>query len=108
MAYLFSYGTLQRSETQLRLFGRLLRGASDTLKGYKTADIVIADETFLAKEESRQLTAMASDGDEVNGKVFEVTTEELAMIDRYEPENYERILVKLDSGKDAWLYVAVD
>lgn len=108
MEYLFSYGTLQKSETQLRLFGRLLQGANGTLKGYKTDDIIIADETFLGKEESQQLTAMASDGDVINGKVFEVTTEELAMVDRYEPENYERILVKLDSGKEAWLYLKAD
>ena len=108
MEYLFSYGTLQKDETQLKLFGRLLKGGNDTLKGYKTANIVIEDEVFLTKEGSQQLTAVASSGDKIDGMVFEVSSEEIKMVDRYEPENYERIAVKLDSGKQAWLYLKTD
>lgn len=106
MEYLFSYGTLQKSETQLKLFGRVLKGGNDTLRGYKMANIVIEDKAFLTKEGSRQLTAVASRNDKIDGMVFEVSFEEIEMIDRYEPENYERILVKLDSGKTAWLWLA--
>ena len=106
MEYLFSYGTLQKTETQLKLFGRVLNGGNDTLEGYKTANILIEDEVFLAEEGSQQLTAVASIGDKIDGMVFAITSEELVMTDRYEPENYERVAVKLCSGKQAWLYSA--
>lgn len=106
MEYLFSYGTLQKSETQLKLFGRLLNGGNDTLKGYKTANIVIEDAVFLTKEGNQQLTAVASSGDKIDGMVFEVSSEEIEMVDRYEPENYTKISVILESGKTAWLWLA--
>jgi gamma-glutamylcyclotransferase (GGCT)/AIG2-like uncharacterized protein YtfP len=106
MQYLFSYGTLQKSEVQLKLFGRLLEGSKDILEGYKTADIVITDAAFLTKEESRQLTAVVSSDDMILGMVFEISSEDLAIVDRYEPSNYERISVTLRSGKQAWLYLA--
>jgi len=105
MEYLFSYGTLQKSETQLKLFGRLLNGASDTLDDYKTANIEIEDEVFLTKEGSQQLTVVASNGDKIDGMVFEVSAEDIATADRYEPDNYERISVVLHSGRQAWLYL---
>ena len=106
MEYLFSYGTLQKGEVQLKLFGRFLNGSKDILDGFKTADIVITDAVFLSKEESRQLTAVISSDDVIDGMVFEISSEELAMVDRYEPNNYERISVALRSGKQAWLYLA--
>ena len=107
MELLFSYGTLQKSETQLELFGRHLRGWTDVLEGFTTAEIEIDDEEFLAKGEgSKQLTAVAYSGGVINGMVFEITPEEIAMIDEYEPHNYERIVVTLRSGKRAWLYLA--
>ncbi|MBK8467033.1 MAG: gamma-glutamylcyclotransferase [Chloracidobacterium sp.] len=105
MEYLFSYGTLQKSETQLELFGRLLNGWSDTLEGYKTAEIAIDDAVFLTREGSRQLTAVASSGDKIYGMIFEISAEELERVDRYEPGNYERIKVTLRSGKQAWIYL---
>ena len=49
--YLFSYGTLQKDKVQLDLFGRLLNGTKDILKGYKLFPIEIKDEKFLAKGE---------------------------------------------------------
>ena len=106
MEYIFSYGTLQKSEVQLRLFGRPLRGWEDTLEGFKTSDIEIDDERFLAGGGGRrQLTAVASSGDAISGMVFEIPSSELALTDRYEPNNYERIAVTLNSGKQAWLYL---
>jgi hypothetical protein len=39
--------------------------------------------------------------------VFEVTTEELLHADKYEPANYKRIKLVLESGKEACIYVAV-
>ena len=105
--YLFSYGTLQKDEVQLELFGRLLAGTKDILKGYKTSSIEIRDESFLSKGEQKyQLTAIISDDktDTIEGTVFEITRDELLIADEYEPEEYERVKVQLESGKQAWVY----
>ena len=105
---LFSYGTLQKSEIQLKLFGRLLDGAKDILKGYKLSPIEIKDESFFAKGEDKyQLTLTASKDAAVEGTVFEISEEELLLADKYEPENYRRIKVALESGKEAWIYIAI-
>jgi gamma-glutamylcyclotransferase (GGCT)/AIG2-like uncharacterized protein YtfP len=109
--YLFSYGTLQKEKVQLELFGRIFQGAPDTLRGHKTTVIEIKDETFLARgEQSNQLTVIISDNktDAVQGTVLELTKEELLLVDQYEPDGYGRIRVVLESGKQAWLYVAVE
>jgi gamma-glutamylcyclotransferase (GGCT)/AIG2-like uncharacterized protein YtfP len=108
--YLFSYGTLQKEKVQLELFGKIFQGSADTLKGYKVAAIEITDEVFLSKGEQKdQLTAVVSKdkNDEIKGTAFAITEEELLQADKYEPANYKRIKVKLESGKEAWLYVAV-
>ncbi len=107
--YLFSYGTLQKAGVQLRLFGRRLNGTSDVLTGYSTSKVEITDEAFLAKgEKSVQLTAIRSHGDKVDGIVFEVSPEELAHADTYEPAEYSRIEVTLASERRAWIYLKVD
>lgn len=106
---LFSYGTLQRDDVQLELFGRLLNGAKDILNGYKIASIEIKDELFLAKgEEKFQKTLIPSKDDAhcIEGTVFEIPEEELLLADKYEPDNYQRIKVILQSGKEAWIYRA--
>lgn len=107
--YLFSYGTLQQVKVQLDLFGRLLTGTQDTLKGYKAVMIEITDEVFLAKGDGKyQRTAINTNdkNDFIEGTVFEVTPEELLHGDKYEPEGYIRIEVELASGKKAWVYAA--
>lgn len=107
MEHLFSYGTLQKEKTQLELFGRILNGTKDVLKGYKIALIEIKDESFSAKgEEKVQRTLIPSINDFIEGTVFEVSAEELLVADKYEPDNYQRIKVVLASGKEAWIYVA--
>ena len=106
---LFSYGTLQHSDVQLKLFGRLLSGTKDVLKNYKLAAIDITDESFLAKgERKQQLTAIHTkdETDVIEGTMFEISAEELLAADEYEPDNYRRIEVSLQSGKKAWFYVA--
>lgn len=107
MKYLFSYGTLQRGEVQLELFGRMLEGNPDLLRGYTTANVEIKDESFLAKGEQKYQQTLRKTGsrlDSVAGTVFEVTDEELLKTDGYEPEDYERSELKLESGKHAWIY----
>ena len=108
MEYLFSYGTLQKEKVQIELFGRLLYGARDILQGYKTSSIEIKDEAFLLKGEQKfqQTATLSDDGNFIKGTVFEISEEELYHADEYEPGNYKRIQVKLQSGKEAWIYVA--
>jgi hypothetical protein len=108
--YLFSYGTLQKDITQLKLFGRLLNGAKDILKGYKFSPIEVTDKAFLSKgEEKIQLTVTPSQDKEdiIHGTVFEISEEELLLADKYEPDNYKRIQIELETGKKAWIYAAM-
>lgn len=108
--HLFSYGTLQKDKVQLELFGRLLNGTKDILRGYKLSPIEIRDETFLSKgEQKSQLTLAPSyeKNDRIEGTVLELSEEELLLADNYEPDNYQRVNVKLESGKNAWVYAAV-
>ena len=105
---LFSYGTLQKEKVQMDLFGRILHGSADILRGYKTTTIEIRDESFLSKsEEKYQLTliATANKNDIIQGTVLDITEEELLLTDTYEPDNYKRSKVVLDSGKEAWIYL---
>ena len=108
--YLFSYGTLQKQKVQIELFGRILQGSGDTLIGYKVSTIEIKDESFLLKGEQKyQLTAVISkDNDNIKGTVFEITEEELRLANKYEPVNYKRVKVVLESGKEAWIYIAAE
>lgn len=109
--YLFSYGTLQSEKVQIEIFGRILVGVKDTLKGYKLSQVEIKDAAVLQKSELQfHPIAMPSTdtNDEIHGTVFEVTSEELVQADEYEVDDYKRISVTLDSGKDAWIYVSVD
>ena len=109
--YLFSYGTLQKEKVQINLFGRILQGETDTLSGYKVSSIEIKDKLFLLKgEEKYQQTVIITKNknDKIKGTVFEITKEELLLADKYEPNNYTRIKIVLESGKEAWIYAAVE
>ena len=107
---LFSYGTLQKTETQKNLFGRTLEGKTDRLDGYMISEIEIRDEEFLAEgEEKIQKTLVPTGicGDFVEGTVLRLTEEELLIVDSYEPANYKRIAMHLESGLEAWIYLRV-
>jgi Gamma-glutamyl cyclotransferase, AIG2-like len=109
--YLFSYGTLQEEEVQFALFGRSLTGFSDMLIGYEISPIEITDEAFLSRgEETEQLTLVPSRDKQgkIEGTVFEVSEDELFLAEKYEPHNYKRIKVRLESGKQAWVYLAAE
>jgi gamma-glutamylcyclotransferase (GGCT)/AIG2-like uncharacterized protein YtfP len=109
--YLFSYGTLQTEKVQLELFGRILQGSGDTLRGYRVSTIEIKDESFLSKSEQKyHLIAVVSKdkNDMTKGTVFEITEEELFVADQYEPNDYKRVKVVLESGKETWIYAAIE
>lgn len=91
----------------MKLFGRLLAGAKDTLEGYQLVSIEIKDEKFLAKGEAKnQLSLILSNDAAVEGTVFELTEKELQTVDKYEPDEYQREKVALRSGQEAWIYLA--
>jgi hypothetical protein len=111
MDQLFSYGTLQSQSVQLSTFGRQLDGRPDALPGYRVVTVRISDSDFIAKSgnaDQRSLQFTGTDSDLVQGTVFDVTGEELKQVDAYEPKGYERILVQLRSGVNAWVYLATE
>ena len=107
---LFSYGTLQTEAVQLSTFGRRLEGKPDILAGYSLTMIRIEDQNFVALSGSAlhrtlQFTGIASDL--VEGTVLTVTKKELEQADAYEPAGYKRVLVRLRSGVNAWVYLNI-
>lgn len=107
--WLFSYGTLQNQRTQIDLFGRRLHGVADALQGYTLTNIDIVDEKFLAKGENKQQKSLVFTNrysDRVVGMALEISDHELLIADQYEPSNYKRAQVNLQSGRRAWVYVS--
>ena len=84
MIHLFSYGTLQQNGVQMSSFGRLLKGAPDALPGWKSEMVEITDPDVLAKSGERFhpiVMPSRNPADEVGGRVFRITPEELAAAD---------------------------
>ena len=109
MPLLFSYGTLQHDDVQLSTFGRKLDGERDLLLGYEPSLVMIPDRAVaqrLGRTHHDNVKPTGDDWSNVQGTVFEVTDDELAMADRFEAEfAYQRINGALASGKEAWVYV---
>jgi len=99
MENLFAYGTLRDERVQQQLFGRTLRGKSDTLIDYTLSSITIGDHVYSS--------AVIKQGGQINGLVFELNTEELEITDKYEGEKYKRIKAKLASGLESWVYASL-
>ena len=107
MALLFSYGTLQREDVQLSTFGRRLQSHPDELVGFEESLFEITDPEFVAGSGKSHHAIVKYTGDptsRVRGATLEVTDEELARADAYEPEGYKRIATTLASGHEAWVY----
>lgn len=111
MPLLFSYGTLQREDVQLSTFGRRLAGRADRLPRYRTSLVLIKDAkaaTELGLTHYTNVTFTGDEHDRVDGMVLEVRDDELARADDYERDaDYERTLVQLASGVDAWVYLQI-
>jgi len=107
--YLFSYGTLQLKKVQLENYGRELKGKEDSLLNYKLAKLKIVDEDVL-KKSGKEYHPIAlktgSPNDCIEGTIFEITDEELQKTDKYEVEDYQRVLETFSSGQEAWIYIA--
>jgi len=106
MDHLFSYGTLQQPEVQLRVFGRKLRGMKDSLEEYKiTQPESIAGNQFTSGSRYPIAVFTGNPGDHIHGVLYEVAGEDLVRTDRYEGPLYKRVEVTIRSGRKAWAYV---
>ncbi len=99
MARLFSYGSLQQPAVQLQVLGRSPTGAADEIVGFERSLIRRG-----AKELSNVIRTGRADS-RVAGTVFEISDEELAVVDAYEArDSYVRTAAALASGGEAWMY----
>ena len=111
MPLLFSYGTLQEERVQVATFGRPLRGRTDELLGFERSSVLIEDPQVAARlgmTHHANVTFTGDDASRVRGTVLEVSDAELASADEYEhPYAYRRVVARLASGEEAWVYVHV-
>ncbi|MBA3677147.1 MAG: gamma-glutamylcyclotransferase [Sphingosinicella sp.] len=108
---LFSYGTLRQDDVQRALFGRLVEGQPDAVKGYVLSTVRIDDPDVVAKSGSAVHPIMVATGDpadEIEGMVFTISDSDLAAVDRYETAAYRRVEARLRSGRRAWAYEEAD
>ncbi len=106
--WLFSYGTLQQPEVQSSTFGRLLRGEPDHLVGFVVDKVAITDPDVVALSGSAEHPILRRSSDpnaRVAGTALEVRLDDLERADSYEVDDYERILVTLQSGRRAYVYI---
>lgn len=109
MPLLFSYGTLQQESVQLSTFGRRLNGDRDELLGFELGTMRVADAAFVAtsgKADHAVVRFTGVSSARVSGMVFEISDEELAAADTYEPNGWVRVEGTLLSGRRAWVYAA--
>ena len=108
---LFAYGTLRQRDVQLALFGRPLDGHADVLVEYKLAPLQITRPDVIATSGSALHTIAFRTGnrlDKVPGTLFTLTKAELAAADAYEVADCKRVVVRLESGADAFVYVRAE
>jgi AIG2-like family. len=88
----------------------LLDGEPAILPGFIPGLVPIADEALIARTGSthhKNIIFTGNPSDSIRGMVFTIHSTELEQADKYEEEaNYKRILVELQSGKPAWVYVS--
>jgi gamma-glutamylcyclotransferase (GGCT)/AIG2-like uncharacterized protein YtfP len=102
MQKLFTYGTLQDTDVQENLFGRILQGTPETLIGYELSEIQIEEEFGLVQY---PIIVETNDSDDtIDGILYEVTMNDLYQADLYEGKHYKRIEVQLQSNQKAWAY----
>ncbi len=105
---LFSYGTLQQERVQLLTYGRRLEGTADALRGFRLERLPDRDPEAvrISGLESHLVVRPTRDqNDRVAGMVYFLSEEELEATDRYEGSDYRRVVLELESGRRAFVYV---
>ncbi|HRI86964.1 MAG TPA: gamma-glutamylcyclotransferase [Candidatus Hydrogenedentes bacterium] len=95
----FAYGTLLHPDVQQHVIGRLIDGRPDRLQGYRIGSLRDGAEKYP--------NIVPEFGSLVEGRLLEVTDAELAAMDRYEGDCYDRRRVTLESGEEAWVYIGL-
>ncbi len=97
--YLFVYGTLTDPHIREQVFGRQPVSEKDSLAGFVRLDGTVG---------GRYPEVVPDDGAEaqVSGLCLELTPGELRHADAYETRLYYRVRKRLDSGREAWIYLA--
>ena len=105
---LFSYGTLQLRAVQTGTFGRPLEGHADALAGFALRPLAITDPAVVQLSGKAVHTIACHTGnpeDRIPGVVFAISRQELEAADRYEVDVFARVLVPMESGREAYVYV---
>ncbi len=97
--FLFTYGTLQEEIIQAAVYSRKLSGNLDVLTGYRISDVKVAGAYPVIEQTGKE-------SDRVEGVVYLITNKELIKTDAYEGVAYRRIKVRLESGKESWVYLS--
>lgn len=105
---LFSYGTLQQEPVQLQTYGRRLEGTADALRGYQLERLPDRDPEAVRISGLKSHFVVRPTGnqaDRVEGMVYFLSDAELEATDRYEGSDYQRVVLELESGRRAFVYV---
>lgn len=95
--HLFVYGTLTDPAIQASVIGRVVQGEADTLPGFSKTIKRYQDGSFPVIVPDVQ--------GRVDGLILSLLPEELLFCDLYEGRDYHRIMVKLHSGREAWVFL---
>lgn len=88
---LFAYGTLTNPKIRQKALGAPKKGTEDYLDDYQKI------------ERNGYPNIIKNDDTKVKGQRFKLTPKQLSKLDDWE-EKYKRHKVKLDSGKEAFVY----
>jgi gamma-glutamylcyclotransferase (GGCT)/AIG2-like uncharacterized protein YtfP len=98
MEKIFSYGTLQDPQIQQKLLQRTLESTPDSIQGFTLSEVYSTDGMYPILIPEAESTTL------IQGAVLSITTDELVAFDEYEGQEYQRSLLTLQSGNQAWVY----
>lgn len=100
---LFSFGTLTLEAVQWQLFGAQVLGEAAVLAGHDVVEVQILAPDVVGLSGSAVHRGLSRrEGASVQGKVLELTAEQLAAADADEVDAYVRRRVRLTDGRGAW------
>jgi len=97
----FSYGTIQKPEIQIEVFGEVLKSTIDTISGYKVLNDFEIDGINYPR------LAYEKNGI-VFGQIFELTDEQLKLLDEYEGDDYYRTTIQTDNNITVEIYLQIN